>query len=177
MSWRKVCWSCRHDWEWFPPKNIYQHRPPIAKKKQFLCYQCREQCNVCKKRKRQFLGCFFWMPLMWRVPWAPCNGTTTPPKLVVTLAPNHSTLRWHPPMAPRPLPQSWPSPSPSPTIAHYNGTTSTPPKLVVTLPPQQWHTTMAPCCPLPQSWSSPSPSPTIAHYNGTLPRPLHWFVD
>ena len=39
---------------------------------------------------------------------APCNGTTsTPPKLVVTLPPNHSTLngtlRWHPAVAPRPL--------------------------------------------------------------------------
>ena len=34
---------------------------------------------------------------------APSNGTTsTPPKLVVTL-PNHSTLQWHPPMAPSTL--------------------------------------------------------------------------
>ena len=86
-----------------------------------------------------------------------------PPKLAVTLpSPHHSTLQWHPAMAPRPLPQSWPSPSPTiahynapydgtqqwhhghspevgrhlppPTIAHYNGTTSTPPKLAVTLP-------------------------------------------
>ena len=36
--------------------------------------------------------------------------------------PNHSTLEWHPAMAPRPLPQSWPSPSPPPAITHYNGT-------------------------------------------------------
>ena len=28
--------------------------------------------------------------------------------------PNHSTLQWHPAMAPRPLPQSWLSPSPPP---------------------------------------------------------------
>ena len=43
------------------------------------------------------------MPLLCRVPWAPCNGTTsTPPKLVVTLAPSNGTT--------------------SPTIAHYNGT-------------------------------------------------------
>ena len=72
-------------------------------------------------------------------------------------------------MAPRPLPQSWSSPSPRPTIAHYNGTL-------------QWHPAMAPR-PLPQSWSSPSPSITV-HYNGTLqwhpamaPRPyctLQW---
>ena len=75
-------------------------------------------------------------------------------------------------------PQSWSSPSPSPTIAHYNGTLQwhpamapsllTPPKLVVTLPfphdsTLQWHPAMAPR-PLPQS----SWSPHIAHYNGTL---------
>ena len=107
------------------------------------------------------------------MPWAPCNGTTsTPPKLVVMLAPNHSTLQWHSAMAPRPLPQSWPSP-----IAHYNtmapsnGTTSTPPKFHS--PPNhstlQWHPAMAPR-PLPQSWSSPSPQPyhtTMAPYDGT----------
>ena len=36
---------------------------------------------------------------------APCNGSTSaPPKLAVTLpSPNHSTLQWHPTMAPRPL--------------------------------------------------------------------------
>ena len=67
-------------------------------------------------------------------------------------------------MAPRPLPQSWPSPSPPhhrtlqwhPAMAPSNGTTgtqqwhtSTPPKLVVTLPSAhhrtlQWHPAMAP---------------------------------
>ena len=128
----------------------------------------------------------------WHPAMAPSNGTTpTPPKLAVTLPPNHSTLQWHlqwhhpqswpspspplahyngtlqwhPAMAPRPLPQSWSSPSPLPTIAHYNGTL-------------QSHPAMAPR-PLPQSWSSPSPSTTV-HYNGTLrwhpamaPRPLH----
>ena len=42
---------------------------------------------------------------------APSNGTTsTPPKLVITLPPNHSTLQWHPAMAPRPLPQTSPQP-------------------------------------------------------------------
>ena len=82
---------------------------------------------------------------------APCYGTTsTPPKLAVTLPfPHHSTLQWHPAKAPRPLPQSWSSPSP--TIAHFNGTqqwhhvhctlrwhpgaTSNPPKWFVALPP------------------------------------------
>ena len=48
----------------------------------------------------------------------------------------NGTLPWHPAMAPRPLPQSWSSPSP-PTIAHYSGT----------LVPR----------PIRQSGSSPSP--------------------
>ena len=75
---------------------------------------------------------------------APSNGTTsTPPKLVVTLPPNHSTLQWHPAMAPRP-PQSWSSPSP--TIAHYNGTLRWPPSNGTLVPR-----------PIPQSGSSPSP--------------------
>ena len=64
---------------------------------------------------------------------APSNGTTsTPPKLVVTLPPNHSTLQWHPAMAPRPLPQwhpamaprplpqNWLSPLPQPRMAPCN---------------------------------------------------------
>ena len=92
-----------------------------------------------------------------------CHCTSVPPKLVVTPAPNHSTLQWHPAMA---LPQSWPSPSP-PTITHYNGTL-------------RWHPVRAPRHHdhSPQSWSSPSPlPPTIAHYTGTTspamaPRPL-----
>ena len=69
---------------------------------------------------------------------APCNGTTsTPPKLVVTLPfPHHSTLQWHPAMAPRPLPQSWSSPSP--TIAHYNGSPW--------MAPRPLHPEMAPWC-------------------------------
>ena len=125
------------------------------------------------------------MPLLCRMPWAPCNGTTsTPPKLVVMLAPNHSTLRWHPAMAPRPLPQSWPSPSP-PTIAHYNGTlqwhSAMAPRPLPQSSPQPYHTTMA-----PSNGTTSTPSklvvtlpPTIPHYNGTLrwhpamaPRPL-----
>ena len=68
-----------------------------------------------------------------------------------TIAHYNGTLHWHPAMAPRPLPQSWPSPSSRhstlqwhPAMAPSNSTTSTPPKLVVTLPP------------------------TIAHYYGTL---------
>ena len=95
---------------------------------------------------------------------APSNSTTsTPPKLVVTLHPPpptkahyNGTLQWHPAMAPRPLPQSWSSPSPPPqstlqwhpAMAPSNRTTSTPLKLVVTLPTNhstlQWHPAMAP---------------------------------
>ena len=113
--------------------------------------------------------CFFWMPLLCKVQWAPCNGTTsTPPNF--TIAHYNSTLQWHPAMAPHPLPQSWsqpplqwhlamaPRPLPKswpftlhhstlqwhPAMTPSNGTTSTPPKLV------------APC------------PPTIAHYSGTL---------
>ena len=100
---------------------------------------------------------------------APSDGTaSTPPKLVVTLPPNHSTLQWrlqwhHP--------QSWPSPSPP--LAHYNGTL-------------QWHPAMAPPAmatrplhpaiaprPLPQSWSSPVQHTTMAPCNDTTPSPHH----
>ena len=74
-------------------------------------------------------------------------------------------------MAPRPLPKSWSSPSPTNhstlqwhiTMAPSNGTTSTPLKLVVTFPLQPWHTTMAPC----NGTTSTPPC------NGTLvPRPI-----
>ena len=128
---------------------------------------------------------------------APYDGTQQwhhvhSPKVGRHLPPNHGTLEWHPAVAPLPLPQSWPSPSP---IAHYNGTlqwhhvhspkvgrhppqrwlqwhrtmapsnatTSTPPKLVVTFPLQPWHTTNAPC----NGTTSTPPC------NGTLvPRPI-----
>ena len=59
-----------------------------------------------------------------------------------TIAHYNGTLQWHPAMAPRPLPQSWSSPSP-PTIEHYNGT-------------QQWHHVHC-TRPIRQSGSSPSP--------------------
>ena len=105
------------------------------------------------------------------------NGTmSTPRKLVVTQAPNHSTLQWHPAIAPRPLPQSpcngtqqWHHAHYPPTIAQWHL------KFVVTLPPNhstlQLHPTMAPSngatstapcngtlvlCPIRQSGSSPS---------------------
>ena len=81
---------------------------------------------------------------------APSHGTTS------TLPPHHSTLQWHPATAPRPLPQSWPSPS-SP---HHS-----------TLQ-WQWHPAMAPR-PLPQSWSSPPNHSTLQWHPAMAPRPLH----
>ena len=117
---------------------------------------------------------FFWVPLQ-----VHSNGTTsTPQKLVVALAPNQSTLQWHPTMAPRPLPQSWTSFSTPPTIAHYNGTLQWHPQWhVVTLPRNhstlQWHPTMAPS----NGTTSPPPKLVVtlpmASSNGSLvPRPI-----
>ena len=95
------------------------------------------------------------MPLLCKVPWAPCNGTSTPQsRSSPSPSPTDGTLRWHPAMAPRPLQLvvtllpnhstlQW-----HPTMAPSNGTTSTPLKLVVTLHPNhstlQWQPTMAP---------------------------------
>ena len=94
---------------------------------------------------------------------APSNGTTsTPPKLVVTLPPNHSTLQWHLQWH---HPQSWPSPSPP--LAHYNGTL-------------QWHPAMAPsngntsAAPSNGTTSTPSgrhPSSTL-HWHPAMAPPL-----
>ena len=125
----------------------------------------------------------------WHTTMAPCNGTTsTPPKLVVTL-PNYNgtlqwhhvpqswsstppPLQWHPAVAPRPLPQSWPSPSPSllahyngtspsPTIAHYNGTLRWHPAMA----PRPLHPAMAPWCHVQIRQSGSSPSPLIGSKN------------
>ena len=103
---------------------------------------------------------------------APCNGTTP--------SPHHSTLQWHPAMAPSNGTTSAPPklvvalPSPHhctlqwhPAMAPSNGTTSAPPKLVVTLPLNhstlQWHPTMAPS----------NGTTSTAPCNGTLvPRPI-----
>ena len=107
----------------------------------------------------------------------------------------HQTLRRHPAMAARPLPQSWSSPYP-PTIAHHNGTlrwhpamaarplpqscyngtlgtngtASTLPKLVVRLMgPSNGNTSTAPCngtlIPRPIRQSGSSPSPPIGSKN------------
>ena len=88
----------------------------------------------------------------WHPTMAPSNGSTsTPPKLVITPPPNHGTPQWHPAMAARPLPKVGRH-APPPNIAHHNGTL-------------RWHPAMA-ARPLPQNWSSPHPR-TTAHHNGT----------
>ena len=107
--------------------ELYQHRPQIAKT-DFCVINVENSVSPAKSS-------FFWMPLLCRVPWAPCNGTTSaPPKLVVTLAPSNGTT--------------------SPTIAHYNGTRQWhhvhSPKIGRHPPPQpcngtlRWHPAMAP---------------------------------
>ena len=113
--------------------------------------------------------------LQWHLQWhpamAPCNGTQQWQHV-------HCTQQWHQVRSlkvgrhPRPLPQSWSSPHHStlqwhPAMAPSNGTTSTPPKLVVTLPLNhstlQWHPTMAPS----------NGTTSTAPCNGTLvPRPI-----
>ena len=81
-------------------------------------------------------------------------------------------------MAPRPLLQSWSSPSPNQSTLQWhhvhsaNGTTSTPPKLVVTRQGKPKHTTMAPC----NGTTSTPPKlavtpPTIAPCNATTSTP------
>lgn len=48
-------------------EQLYQHRPPDSKK-QFWCYQCRKQCNVCKKLKTKSIVVFLvvWVKLVAR---------------------------------------------------------------------------------------------------------------
>ena len=84
---------------------------------------------------------------------APYDGNLAmaPPQNYPAPPPHHSTLQWHPAMAPRSLPQSWP---------HHS-----------TL---QWHPAMAPH-PLPQSWSSPPRNGTLVarpiRQSGSSPSP------
>ena len=87
-------------------KKIYQRRPQDSKK-QFLRYQCREQCNVCKKLKAVFLDAFSgchcpWGTLQWHHVRSPKLGRHTGTRI----AHYNGTLPWHPAMAPRPLPQT-----------------------------------------------------------------------
>ena len=90
--------------------------------------------------------------------------------------PHHTTLQWHPAMAPgnrtTSTPQIWSSPSPrndSAAMAPSNGTTSTPPKLVApnhsTL---QWHPTMA--------QQGHHVLCTLQWHTGATSNPPKWFV-
>ena len=120
------------------------------------------------------------------MPWAPCNGTTSTRK-VGRHPPNHSTLQWHPAMAPSNGTTSTPASSP-PTIAHYNGTQQWhhvhSPKVGCHPPPNhttlQWHPTMAPSNGTTSPKVGRQPPPLHPHYNGNVqwhpamaPRPLH----
>ena len=146
---------CRHaNGPRFPPKisiKLYQHRHQIAKNN-FCVINVKNNVTSTKVRG-SFSGCFFWMPLLCRVPWAPRNGT------VVTPAPNYNGTTSTPKVA---------SPSPR-TIAHYNGTL-------------QWHHVHSPKVghPAPQPYNGTRqwhhvhslkvgrhPTPTIVH-NGTV---------
>ena len=119
----------------------------------FLCCLSKSQVNKLKRSTEQ--GSFCYQPKQCTITKRLYQHRPQIAKAnfcainVEKFPPNHSTLQWHPAMAPRPLPQSWSSP---PTI-HYNppsnGTTATPPKLVVTLPSPhhrtlEWHPAMAP---------------------------------
>ena len=135
-------------WQESSYQKLYQHRPQIAKNMFFNFCVINEENSVTSARSsRQFFWIFF--SGCHCCARCPCT-TSTPPNLVVTLAPNHSTLQWYPAMAPRPLPQSWSSPFP-PTIAHCNGTL-------------RWHPAMA-----------PRPC-TLQWHPGATSNPPKWFV-
>ena len=102
---------------------------------------------------------------LFNIPYCTSKRKTPPPP---TAAHYNGTMQWHPAMGPRPLPESWSSPSPPPTTAHYNGTQQwhhvRSPKIGrhphSTL---QWHPTMAPS----------NGTTSTAPCNGTLvPRPI-----
>ena len=144
-------------------KQLYQHRRQIAKTN--FCVINAKNNVTSAKVQGSFSGCFFWMPLLCRVTWAPRNGTVVTPapnyngtrqwhhvhSLKAPSSPNHSTLQWHPAMAPsngtRPLPQGWSSPYPNHST--------------------QWHRTMAPAM---------APRPLHPAIAGATSNPPKWFV-
>ena len=112
---------------------------PNSQKK--MCYQGKEQCNLCKKLKTKSIVVFF-------VVWVKLVALKIKGKYEKEIG----TLQWYSAMAPRRLPQSWSSPVPP---SH------------ITL---EWHPAMAPSStqqwhhlhrlvprPIRQSGSSPSP--------------------
>ena len=118
----------------------------------FVFFACKCYCSILLLQTLFYL--FF--PPPQHTTMAPCNGTqqwhhVRSPKVGrrPPIAHYNGTLQWHPAMAPRPLPQSWSSPSPS-TIVRYNDTL-------------RWHPAMAPS----------SGTTSTAPCNGTLvPRPI-----
>ena len=91
-SGNSIIWQQSHRYICIIYHKLYQHRPQIAKN-QFCVINVKNNVTSAKVQG-SFSGCFFWMPLLCRVSWAPRNGTD------VTPAPNHSTLQWHPTMGP-----------------------------------------------------------------------------
>ena len=151
-------------------RELYQHRPP-GSKKQFLCYQCRERWNVCKKvkmhqknaRKHQavlyILYCFDPAILKCtRFPhhWQQCVRMI--PNVDGRLSTKVEHHPWHPTIAPYHGTLHSNGVQKKHPLAPCNGTRSTPP--------------MAPG-PLPQSWSSPSPPnhSTLLQWH-PAPRPI-----
>ena len=75
------------------PEKLYQHRPQIAKI--IFCVINVENTVTPAGSSRQFFWMFFLDAIVVR-----CHGhpAMAPPKLLVTLSPNHNTLQWHPVM-------------------------------------------------------------------------------
>ena len=142
-----------------PPQKLKSRKKHNRQKKTICQGTCPEStiCNFPPPKKNKL---YQHRPQIAKNNFCARSSPSTP-----TIAHYNGAVHWHPAMAPRPLPQSWPSPSPRhstlqwhPAMAPSNSTTSTLLKLVVTLPP------------------------TIAYCNGTLrwhpapatePRPLH----
>ena len=118
----------------------------------FVFFACKCYCSILLLQTLFYL----FSPPPQHTTMAPCNGTqqwhhVRSPKVGrrPPIAHYNGTLQWHPAMAPRPLPQSWSSPSPS-TIVRYNDTL-------------RWHPAMAPS----------NGTTSTAPCNGTLvPRPI-----
>ena len=144
------------------PKKLYQHRPQTAKF-YFVVINVEKKCppnDSTLQWHPALAGCPPPPKLVVTLPttMAPCNGTQqwhhvhSPKVGHPPLCSYNGTLQWHhqswpspspsphPAMAPRPLPQSWSSPSP--TTADYNGTLRWHPAMA----PRRLHPAMAPWC-------------------------------
>ena len=150
------------------------------------------------------------LDLTLKAPWGPLSMITSAPHVrhhfrstrrhfgpcPPNIAHHNGTLRRHPAMAARPLPQSWSSPYPN--IARHNGTQQwqhVHSLKIITLPPKhstpQWHPTLAPsngstsappklvvrhptrhpttaARPIPQTWSSLPPKHSTQQWHPTM---------